>query len=270
LSGYVHLHRSLLGHHAFRNDAEAMVFAWMIARAAWKPVKVRYKDRSLQLERGQLAVSVRDIATAFDRDKGWVERLMTRLRSATMIETRSETGVNIITVCNYDVYQPNGGGVETPRETDGETEARQGQDTEQRREEVKKEEEEEVTRAHARPDPIRTCFDAWNAMAETAGLPTAEKLTDKRRSHLRARIDDYTERMVLDAIAAVPSKPWLMGQNDRGWRADLDWLLRTDSITRLREGKYDHGQLARPANDGRLCSSPAEALFVARRRLGLD
>lgn len=126
--------------------------------------------------------------------------------------------------------------------------------------------------AHVRegPDPIRSCFTAWNAMAEFHGLPIAEKLTDKRRTHLRARVDDYTEAVVLDAIAAVPSKPWLMGVNDRRWKADIDWLLRPDSITRLREGKYDHGQPARPANDGGLCASPAEAMSAARRSLGID
>jgi len=37
---------------------------------------VRYKDRSIILERGQLAVSIRDFADAMDRDKAWIERLL--------------------------------------------------------------------------------------------------------------------------------------------------------------------------------------------------
>ena len=32
MSGYVHIHRSLIGHPAFRNDAEAMAFALHRAR----------------------------------------------------------------------------------------------------------------------------------------------------------------------------------------------------------------------------------------------
>lgn len=137
-AGYVRLYRSLLGHAAFRNDAEAMAFAWMIARAAWKPARVRYKGHAVALNRGQLAISVRDFADAMDRDKAWIERLLGRLKRETMIETRNETGVNVVTICKYNEYQAEVEMRETPRETPDETRVRQTRDTEQRREELKK------------------------------------------------------------------------------------------------------------------------------------
>lgn len=139
MSGYVRVHRSLIGHPAFRNDAEALAFAWMVIKASWKPTRVRYKERLITLQRGQLSASVRDIASALDRDKAWVERLLKRLKSETMVTVSCETGVSVVTICNYDEYQANSDTGETPRETLGETGARQGQDTEQRREEVKEE-----------------------------------------------------------------------------------------------------------------------------------
>lgn len=131
MSGYARIHRSLIGHPAFRNDAEGMAFAWMVLRASWKPVRVRYKGRAIALGRGQLALSVRDFADAMDRDKGWIERLLKRLKNETMIETRAETGVLVITVCNYADYQADGEERETVAETPRETPARQTQDTEQ-------------------------------------------------------------------------------------------------------------------------------------------
>lgn len=131
MSGYVRIHRSLLGHVSFRNDAEAMAFAWMIARAQWKACKVRYKDRVIALNRGQLAVSVRDMATAMDRDKAWVERLWKRLKAETMIETVTEAGVSVVTICNYGAFQGERDTDETMRETPSETGARQARDTEQ-------------------------------------------------------------------------------------------------------------------------------------------
>jgi DNA-binding transcriptional regulator YhcF (GntR family) len=124
-----------LGHPAFRNDAEAMAFAWLVVKAAWKQVRVRYKDRAIVLERGQIAISVRDFAQAMDRDKAWIERLLKRLRAEAMVETLHETGVNVITICNYEVYQAQKDTRKTSGETLAETEARQGRDTEQEREE---------------------------------------------------------------------------------------------------------------------------------------
>lgn len=142
MSGYVRLHRSLLGHPAFRNDAEAMAFAWMVAKAAWKPTRVRYKERALRLERGQLAVSQRDMARALDRDKAWIERLWKRLKSEAMIKVGVEAGVALITICKYDKYQCNSKPDEASGEAPSEAGARQGQGTEQGREEGKKKEGE--------------------------------------------------------------------------------------------------------------------------------
>ena len=136
-AGFVKVYRTILGHPAFRNDAEAMAFAWMVIRASWKPARVRYKDRTIQLKRGQLAMSVRDMATAMDRDKAWVERLWKRLKAETMIETATDAGVSVVTICKYESFQGERTSREDASETPNETDARQAQDTEQRREEDK-------------------------------------------------------------------------------------------------------------------------------------
>ena len=134
MTGYARVHRSVLDHPAFRNDAEAMAFAWLVLRAAWRPVRVRYKDRALALQRGQLAVSVRDFAAAMDRDRGWTERLIRRLKNEQMIATAASTGVLVITICNYDIYQAEHEAGATPAATA----TRQARDTEQEPEEDKK------------------------------------------------------------------------------------------------------------------------------------
>jgi len=154
VSGYVRIHRSLLGHPAFRNDAEAMAFAWLVAKAAWQPTTQRYKGRDYAFERGQLSISIRDFADKQDRSKGWVERLFARLVEYGMIAKKSGTQVgtqvgthggtvggtppDLITICNYEEYQARGLRRETLDETSGETSAGHGRDTEQVREEVKK------------------------------------------------------------------------------------------------------------------------------------
>jgi DNA-binding transcriptional regulator YhcF (GntR family) len=140
MSGYVRIHRTLIDHPAFRTDAEAMAFAWLVAKASWRSSRVRYKGHGVCLERGQLAISVREFAMAMDRDKAWIERLLKRLKNEGMVETAAETGVTIVTICNYDKYQSECVSGETAAETQGETRARQTQDTEQRREKGKKKE----------------------------------------------------------------------------------------------------------------------------------
>lgn len=133
--GYALVPRDVLALPVFRNEAESLLFVGMILRASWRDQTVRYKGHVLRLQRGQLAVSIRDLARAMDRDKAWVERLWKRLKSEAMIETQTEAGVSVVTICNYDEYQQPQRHCQTASETPGEAEhetgARQARDTEQ-------------------------------------------------------------------------------------------------------------------------------------------
>lgn len=104
--GYIHFDRSFAGHPAFQNDGEVMAFAWMCLRASSHPLRVRYRGAAIDLDRGQLVASARDLARAFDRPEGWVESLLTRLKSEAMVEVRAAPGAAVITICNYDQFAP--------------------------------------------------------------------------------------------------------------------------------------------------------------------
>lgn len=230
MSGYVRIHRSLIGHPAFRNDAEAMAFAWMIAKAQWKPTRVRYKGRGITLERGQLAISQRDMAHDLDRDKSWIERLWKRLKHEAMIEVTSEAGVAVITVCNYDEYQPAGLTREALGEALREADARQTQGTEQIREEGKKKE------ANASYVEI---IDCWNGMADKTGLPKVRALNAARRQALRLREKEVGRAELLEAIQIVGRSPWLRGEGREGnWRPTIDFILQPSSLLKILEGAY--------------------------------
>ena len=78
------------------------------------------------------------------------------------------------------------------------------------------------------------------ALAREHNLPICETLTERRRARLIGRLKDtggiegFTE-----AIERIPRSGFLLGKNDRGWRANFDWLLQPDSFAKLREGTYD-------------------------------
>jgi hypothetical protein len=65
-------------------------------------------------------------------------------------------------------------------------------------------------------------------------------LNPKRRTALRARMRDPTWRDGWrEALDRIPKCSFLMGHGSRRWKADLEWFLRPDSVSRILEGKYD-------------------------------
>lgn len=103
--GYVMVYRRVLDNPVFKTHAEALAFVWLVMKAAWKPSTVRYKNRVIELDTGQCAVSVRDMAAHLEWSKDRVSRLLNTLQKRDMIATATATGVNIITICKYREYQ---------------------------------------------------------------------------------------------------------------------------------------------------------------------
>jgi len=70
-------------------------------------------------------------------------------------------------------------------------------------------------------------FDAWNQLC--GKLPKVEKLTDGRSRKIQARLrHGLTLSRFCEAIRGCTAKPFLSGNNERGWTATFDWLIAND------------------------------------------
>lgn len=81
---------------------------------------------------------------------------------------------------------------------------------------------------------------AWNAMATAHGLSPIRFMTPARRRTLAVRISEVGRDGMLEAIANVGKSAHCHGANERGWRADFDFLLQPKSLIRAIEGRYSH------------------------------
>lgn len=99
------------------------------------------------------------------------------------------------------------------------------------------------------PQPIDEAVRLYNEMAERSGLSKAQKLTETRKEKLRARLKDAggIEGWRF-AVSEVENSTFLKGVNDRGWRADFDFMLQEKSFTRLMEGSYRRSKNSRDAD----------------------
>ncbi len=86
-------------------------------------------------------------------------------------------------------------------------------------------------------------LDIMNAFNESAGdrLPNAESLNDKRKRAISKFLKELKEptveaaRNYFDYFMAT-AKGFYFGENDSGWRASFDYLLRPATVLKTREG----------------------------------
>lgn len=231
-------------HPAWRDEpfSRAQAWAWLVEEARWKPTRVSICGKTVELQRGELSHSIRFLAERWGWGKGVVERFIGRLKTETLIKTRNETGQLIISICGYDEMQavPNVDG--TASETRNETPPGQQQDSTGTKKNQSNQRNEGNSSLVILTDDAFEAVEAWNEMAERHGLPRVSRLTDARRQKLRQRLSDAGGmdgwRHALGKLAAAK---WMHGENDRGWKADFDFMLQQKSFTRLMEGGYDRG-----------------------------
>ncbi len=90
--------------------------------------------------------------------------------------------------------------------------------------------------------PAMEMKDIWNEICGKAGLAEVKKMPSGRSSSLNKRLyEDFHSS--LDEWRAycqrIADSPFLTGNNDRGWKAEIDWVLKPANLAKIVEGKYD-------------------------------
>lgn len=85
----------------------------------------------------------------------------------------------------------------------------------------------------------REALEAYSAMAGVAGLAVPRVVTSGRRARLQAVIREHGLPAFLEAVAKVGASSFCRGENERGWKADLDFILQAKSFPKILEGHYD-------------------------------
>lgn len=117
------------------------------------------------------------------------------------------------------------------------------------------------------PEPISdeaAAIGIWNTMAGATGLPQVARMTEARRKSLKRRLKECggVEGWKA-AIEKVVSIPGMLGANERGWKCNIDFLLREGKFTRLMEGGYDDWG----SSDGPSQADDDASLLAAARRV---
>lgn len=86
-------------------------------------------------------------------------------------------------------------------------------------------------------DQERMIIEHWNSFASEYGLLKLLKITDKRRSAIKQRLKEkeFDFQIILNKIRQCS---FLLGNNNRGWKVDFDFVINKNSYIYILEGKY--------------------------------
>ena len=226
--------------------------------------RANHEDRVVHgtlIKRGQLKTSYKDIMedlswyVGFRKEsykKHHCETAMKLLTREQMITTSKTTRGMIVTICNYDYYQTPGN-YETDSEHFNET-TRDRQSTDRINKNEKNERIKEVMISreanasmsavkrptHKEAIDYQELIEYFNT--ETKGVFSAVRypISEKRKASIRARIREHGVEAFKEMIQRAAKSNFLKGDNDRGWTATFDWLIKPSNFQKTLEGNYDN------------------------------
>lgn len=201
--GYIKLYRSIESNDLFiRDKTSLLVFIYILISADWKT--------------GELKTGRKVLAAKCNLNPSTTYASLKRLQKMNMISMRSNNQMTTIYICNWRKYQmdDNNGVNAQSIENDTIQEVRS-----------KKNKNNTYVEAQGAYDRYIKSFNK---------NPNTYKLTPKRKAKLQARLKDVGEEILFKAIDNVSRSAFHNGDNDRGWKADLDWIIKSyEQVERL-------------------------------------
>jgi DNA-binding Lrp family transcriptional regulator len=280
-SGFIRLSRKFFKHPFWTEDrTRSLAEAWLdlIASARFEvaPERLMVKMKTIQIRRGELRASQRFLAKRWNWSVGKVNRFMNLLEDEGMIERRQEHSETIVSIANYDLYNPFKKAEDEHRrigemEDFGEKNEDCGFKNEQQCEHQKNaktftipnvqklgelnNEHQKDAKLNKRGSPTdhprrqtkeskegkerkEVYGEIIDFFNETCVSLPSVKLTPKRRGNIRARIREHSIPEVYTMIENAAASTFLAGQNRRDWQATFDWLFRPNNFVKVLEGNY--------------------------------
>lgn len=83
---------------------------------------------------------------------------------------------------------------------------------------------------------LQPIIDKWNELGLQRLISINAGTT--RYKLLNARMKEYGEDKVLEAIENIKESSFLKGQNSKGWTITFDWLVKPNNFLKVLEGNY--------------------------------
>ena len=105
--GWVSIYRQIFDNKDLKDNNHIVIFIYMVVHASHKPTIVKYRNKRITLKRGQLAVTVKDLAKRFYLSIKNVRTILKNLEVANTLAHTLYKQLSVYTIVNYNKFQDN-------------------------------------------------------------------------------------------------------------------------------------------------------------------
>lgn len=229
MEGWIKVYRQMLDNPIVCKDSDHIaVWIYLLLNATHTEYDTLFKGKRTTLQKGQLITGTISISKKLKINKDKVQRILKRFEIDKQIEQQTSNKNRLITILNWDKYQI----------TDKQFDKQVINNCETTDKQV-------ITNKNIKNNKNEKNVNKYDSVIEIynfnrPNLPKVQKITDKRKTSINKFLKEYTKEQFIEICRIANNNDFLMGKNDRGWKADFDFLMRVDKATSILEGKYEN------------------------------
>lgn len=209
-TGWFRVNRKLFDNEIWYLEPFTKGQAWidLVGNANHKNSNFEIRGNIIEVKRGQIGWSELTMSKRWKWSRNKVRRYLKWLETIQQIEQQKDRYLTtIITILNYDKYQND-----------------TADDTAERQQTIQQTIHKQECIKNVKNDKeITTYLSSFNEKFKTKYQPTSERV---KKLNLRLKI--FTLEEILKALENLSKSEFHQGNNDRGWKADADFLIRSD------------------------------------------
>ena len=254
--GFICISRGIRAHWVWKNPVYFKRWAELIMMANYDNREVSFSCHRLMLQRGQLAVNLSYLSKTWNVSTQAVLKFLVKLEVSGMVTRVVDDKVTVITICNYDRYQLKMGTV-VDGSVDGVVDGEVDEVVNQTKEGNKLIKESIKTSAEVlcqvpleldMPEAVEKDYISWEKFVEFFNTAMRGKtipkirgfhLAEHRKKTIRARINEYGKDAVVEVVKKAAASSFLNGGGDKGFVADIDWMMGPRNFPKILDGFYD-------------------------------
>ena len=254
--GFICISRSIVAHWIWSNPVLFQRWVWMILSANYDDREVSFCYHRIMLHRGQLAVNLSYLSKIWHVSSQATHKFLVKLEDSGMVTRTVDDKVTVITICNYDRYQLKMG-ASVDGLVDGADNRMVDQVVNQTNKDNKIKTEIEKTSDEVlcqvpleldMPEAVEKEYISWekfisffNTAMRGKTIPKIRgyHLAEHRKRNIRARIREYGKDAVIEVVKKAAASSFLNGGGDKGFVADIDWMMGPRNFPKILDGFYD-------------------------------
>lgn len=254
--GFICISRGIVAHWIWSNPVLFQRWVWMILSANYDDREVSFCYHRIMLHRGQLAVNLSYLSKIWHVSSQATHKFLVKLEDSGMVTRTVDDKVTVITICNYDRYQLKMG-TSVEGLVDGTDNRKVYQMVNQTKKDNKIKTEKEKTSNEVlcqvpleldMPEAVEKEYISWekfisffNTAMRGKTIPKIRgyHLAEHRKRNIRARIREYGKDAVIEVVKKAAASSFLNGGGDKGFVADIDWMMGPRNFPKILDGFYD-------------------------------